>query len=145
MLRTTLVFICAGALGACSQLLGPSSGGDPNGVYSYLAQIGNAPVVEGQLTLVVADDSSVSGTWELRRVPASDTTITVGPQLGRGTLRGQLSGSELWLDLNPGWADNNVFLSFSTKTAAALAGMWDHSTLLGPIAGGPVRLRRVQR
>ena len=145
MRRTALLLIWAGALSACGQLLGPSSGGDPSGVYSYLAQIGNAPVVEGRLTLVVADDSSVTGTWELQRVPASDTTITVGPQLGSGTLRGQLAASGLWLDLNPGWADNNVFLSLSSQTAASLAGLWDHSTLLGSVAGGPVWLRRVQR
>ena len=145
MRRTLFSLIGAGALSACGGLLGPSSGGDPSGVYSYLAKIGKAPVVEGRLTLVVTDDSSVTGTWELQRVPGSDTTITVGPQLGSGTLRGQLAASGLWLDLNPGWADNNVFLSLSTKTADALAGMWDHSTLLGPVAGGPVRLRRVQR
>jgi len=144
MHRTTLSICGAAALAACGDLVRPPVG-DPSGAYSYLARIGIAPVVQGTLTLVVAADSSVTGTWELARVPGSDTTIAVGPQLGRGTLRGQLAPTGVWVDLNPGWADNNVFLSLLANASDRLSGTWDHSTLLGSVSRGPVQLRRLQR
>jgi len=117
---------------------------DPNGTFSYLARIGPTPVVEGTLTLIVAADSSVSGSWELHRVPGLDPTVSVGPQLGNGPLAGQLTTAGVWLDLNPGWADNNVFVALHSESAAELLGTWDHSTIIGPVTGGSVRLLRLE-
>lgn len=145
MRRTTLALVCAGAVLGCNEPLAPSRNWEPSGVYSYLARIGVVPVVEGTLTLVVAADSSVTGTWELRRVPTSDTTVSVGPQLGSGTLQGRRSATGIWVDLNPGWADNNVFLALDAKAYETLSGTWDHSTIVGPVTGGPVQLRRLPR
>jgi hypothetical protein len=145
MRRTTLLVLCASAVLGCREPAAPSSDWEPSGVYSYLARIGVFPVVEGTLTLVVAADSSVTGTWELQRVPASDTNISVGPQLGSGRLQGRLSATGIWVDLNPGWADNNVFLALDAKAYETLSGTWDHSTIIGPVTGGPVQLRRLQR
>jgi hypothetical protein len=144
MTRVTRSLICAAAITACGDAAAPAPTGDPSGVYAYLARVGLTPVVEGRMTLVVGD-SIISGTWELRRVPGSDTGIAVGPQLGTGTLQGRRTASELWLDLNPGWADNNVFLVLQPEVANGLAGTWDHSTIIGPVTGGPVQLRRVVR
>ncbi len=145
MRRTTVSLLCVGALVACDEPVGPPGEWEPSGVYGYLARIVAVPVVEGTLTLVVAADSSVTGTWELQRVPGSDPTLSVGPQVGSGTLQGRLSATGISVDLNPGWADDNVLLSLDAKAYDQLSGTWDHSTLIGPVTGGPVQLRRRQR
>jgi hypothetical protein len=134
------------AIMACGDPTLSLAGGDPSGAYSYVARSGLTPVVTGTVTLLVDGDSAVTGTWELRRVPGTDTTIQVGPQLGSGTLAGRLNASGIVaLDLNPGWADNNVFLAFGATARDLLTGTWDHSTLIGPVAGGPVQLQRLTR
>lgn len=129
----------------CDDPLVQAPSGDLSGVYGYLAQAGNVDVVTGMVRLQVQGDSSVTGTWELQRVPGSDTSITVGPQLGSGSLQGRRSPNGLWLDLNPGWADNNVFLALRLPVSSTLSGTWGHSTLVGPVAGGSVRLQRLVR
>ena len=146
----TLLTVVA-ALMACGDSSLPlatlsSADGDPSGAYAYLARSGITPVVSGTVTLRVDADSVVTGTWELQRVPISDTTIQVGPQLGSGTLAGRLNASGIVaVDLNPGWADNNVYLVLGGYTPYRLTGTWDHSTLIGPVAGGPVELQRLNR
>lgn len=144
MARRTILLLAA-TIGGCAAPSGPLASGDPSGSFSYLARIGPTPVVEGTLSLAVAADSSVSGSWELHRVPGSDPTVSVGPQLGNGPLAGWITPAGVWLDLNPGWADDNVFVSLHPKSAAELSGTWDHSTIIGPVTGGSVRLLRVER
>jgi len=141
---TVLLFVAATF--ACGDpSLSPVSG-DPSGVYGYVAHSGVIPVVTGTMTLQVDEDSVVTGSWELRRVPGSDPDIQVGPQLGSGTLAGRLDASGVVaVDLNPGWADNNVYLVLGGYTPYRLTGTWDHSTLIGPVAGGPVELQRLNR
>lgn len=131
---------------ACGDPTLSLAGGDPSGAYRYVARSGLIPVVTGTVTLQVAEDSAVTGIWELRRVPGSDTTIEVGPQLGSGTLAGRLDASGMIsVDLNPGWADNNVYLMLAGTTLDRLTGTWDHSTFIGPVAGGPADLQRLTR
>jgi hypothetical protein len=140
------VLLAVAAIMACGDPTLSTAGGDPSGAYSYVARSGLTPVVTGTVTLLVDEDSAVTGSWELRRVPGSDTTIRVGPQLGSGTLAGRLNASGMVaVDLNPGWADNNVFLAFSATTRDLLSGTWDHSTIIGPVAGGAAELRRLTR
>ncbi len=140
------VLLAVAAIMACGDPSSTTAGGDPSGAYSYVARSSLTPVVTGTLTLLVDKDSAVTGRWELRRVPGSDTTIQVGPQLGAGTLAGHLTASGMVaVDLNPRWADNNVFLALSAMARDLLAGTWDHSTLIGPVAGGPVELLRLIR
>ena len=134
------------AIMACGDPTLSLAGGDPSGAYEYVARSGLTPVVTGTVTLLVDEDSAVTGIWELRRVPGTDTTIQVGPQLGSGTLAGRLTASGIVaVDLNPGWADNNVFLALGGATRDRLTGTWDHSTFIGPVAGGPVELQRLTR
>ena len=149
MLRAQQVTVlcCVAVIAACEEpTLLHTPGGDPSGAYGYVARSGLTPVVSGTVTLLVDEDSAVTGIWELRRVPGADTTIQVGPQLGTGTLAGRLNASGMVaVDLNPGWADNNVFLAFSATARDLLTGTWDHSTFIGPVAGGPVELQRLTR
>lgn len=148
MRRATPVTVLStvAAILACADPTLSPAGGDPSGAYGYVARSGLTPVVTGTVTLAVDGDSVVTGTWQLQRVPGSDTTIQVGPQLGAGTLAGRLSVSGLVaVDLNPGWADNNVFLVLGGATRDRLTGTWSHSTLIGPVAGGPAELQRLTR
>jgi hypothetical protein len=110
--------------------LGP--GGIPAS-YSYEAytSAGNLLVV-GTLTLVLADSASIGGTWALDQVLASDK---VGPQVGTGKLAGMISGKSVWLNLNPGWVDNNVFLQ-GTMEGDRMRGKWMWSTFVGSTAEG---------
>jgi len=94
------------------------------------------PVVAGTLQLVAHDDSSVTGTWQIDWVVGADTTDSVGPQVGSGTTSGRLSADgSIGLDLNPLFADNNVFLD-GAVTTAGLSGTWTWSGIAGPIATG---------
>lgn len=144
MTRLTRSLLCAVVFAACSDGTAPAPTGDPSGAYTYLARVGFLAVVEGRVDLLVADDSSVTGTWKLQRV-LPNTGIEVGPQVGTGTLLGRRTDTGIWLDLNPGWADNNVFLALHPDSPGALSGTWDHSTIAGPVIGGAVRLQRLQR
>lgn len=96
----------------------------------------------GSATLQVSRDSSIAGTWEIGWAPGADTTAVVGPQVGTGTLAGSVGAEHTWIDLNAGWADNNVFLLARTADDGALAGQWQHSTFIGLVAEGLFELRR---
>lgn len=145
MRRTIGSLISVAVLVGCGDRATPVAGNEPAGVYAYLARLGPFPVVEGTLTLVLDHDSTITGTWDLHRSPGSDTTVAVGPQLGTGTLAGGRTAGVVWLDLNPGWADNNVVLALVPEASDALRGTWDHATIIGPITGGAVALHRLVR
>ncbi len=96
-------------------------------------------LLTGWLDLAVAQDGSIQGTWLIDWAPDADTTQVVGPQLGTGTLTGQLDNGQVWIDLNPAMSDNNVILTGTTSTAGPLprlVGDWTHVTLGGPTVAG---------
>ncbi|MCX6142957.1 MAG: hypothetical protein NTZ35_07030 [Ignavibacteriales bacterium] len=110
----------------------PPSGGSPSS-YSYSGY--NAKgllVVAGSMTLAVTDSWTVSGTWTLKCVAPGEN---VGPQTGSGTLTGSIQGARVMVNLNPGWADNNVFLSGSFDKDR-FSGTWMWSTFVGSTAEG---------
>ena len=88
--------------------------------------------VAGTLTMAATDSARIAGTWVLQGISSLDS---VGPQLGTGTLAGQLTGSKLSLDLNPGWRDNNVVLIGSIEREK-IAGTWTWITFAGPRTSG---------
>jgi hypothetical protein len=93
------------------------------------------PLLIGQITLDIAADSSVTGSWKLAWAPGADTTALVGPQVGTGLLAGRQAGTSLWLDLNPGWADYNVFLQADSRHPG-YAGQWYVGTITGTRSSG---------
>src|SRR5262245_45182049 len=141
MARAKLFLLVLGVAGAgCRAPADPVVAAVRNGSYDYLARLDGSPVVEGTLTLQIAADSSVTGTWALHRFPGSDTNLSVGPQLGTGSIAGHRSATSVWLDLNPGWADNNVFLVLTLDATDLLSGEWHYSTIIGPVSGGSAQL-----
>lgn len=109
---------------------------DPGGIpatYSYRAYSSQGPlVVVGTLTLAKTDGSLLSGTWAFEAVSLGDK---VGPQLGAGKLAGSIQGTTISINLNPGWADNNVILT-GTFGQDRITGTWTWVTFAGPTAQG---------
>jgi hypothetical protein len=132
-----VIFTLAFTVNACSD------GGDP---VASLPPLGSTPssysysgynskgvlVVIGTMTLAVTDSQVVSGTWALECIAQGEK---VGPQTGSGILRGSLQNSRVAVNLNPGWADNNVFLS-GAFDKDRFFGTWMWSTFAGSTAEG---------
>lgn len=99
----------------------------------------NEAVVTGTF-VVRAEGRTFSGSWETRLLKVG---AQVGPQVGTGNLRGEwdIEGQSVLFDMNPGWADNNVYL-VGAPDGSLLKGNWAHSTLTGVVAGGQFTARR---
>ena len=93
-------------------------------------------LLAGSLSLAIHADSTVTGTWVIDWVAGADTTARVGPQVGTGTFGGQqFADGSVQLNLNPLYADNNVFLS-ATVTRDGFSGEWSWSGLPGVLSSG---------
>jgi hypothetical protein len=135
--RPTAAWLGAALLlaAACSDATDVSAGLDAP--YKYTARDGGgAALVTGELTLAVAEDSIVSGSWSTHWAFGADTTTEVGPQVGHGTLAGRLRHDTLLVDLTPGNADNNAVL-LGTWTGDTIVGSWTWITVTGPRTSGP--------
>jgi hypothetical protein len=74
----------------------------------------------------------------------------VGPQDGEGTLQGTVEdtveGPTFAINLNPGIADDNVFLHGRFEDERArMEGTWSYATFVGPVAGGRFEAVRTRR
>ena len=110
-------------------------------IWAYTATTPGGVVLVSGTFRVIAEGRDFKGSWATHLVlPNAD----VGPQVGTGTLRGSwdIEGQTIGLDLNPGWADNNVFLT-GRFVGRDLEGTWVHSTLTGPRVAGEFVARRV--
>lgn len=126
-----------GLVVACS-----ANGVDPRGslksavLHYRAASAQGVPLLAGNLRLAVHDDSTVTGTWAIDWIAGADTSARVGPQVGTGTFGGQLlADGSVELNLNPSYADNNVFLS-ATATTDGLSGQWSWSGFPGVLSSG---------
>ena len=99
----------------------------------------NQAVVHGTFA-VRAQGRNFTGSWETRLLkPGAE----VGPQVGTGDLWGEwdTEGQSVMFDMNPGWADNNVYL-VGAPDGSLLKGTWSHNTLTGPRTGGQFTAKR---
>lgn len=104
-----------------------------SGTYDYTGyNADDVVIISGILQLDLSDSANVKGTWQLNQVGEESNT---GPQVGAGNLEGGFNNDLLMLDLNPGWADNNVFLigRFEDNT---FSGTWEYSGFAGVINQG---------
>lgn len=104
-----------------------------SGTYNYSGyNADDVLIISGTLDLNVSDSTHVTGTWQLNQVNDENN---VGPQTGTGNLEGGFNNDVLMLDLNPGWADNNVFL-IGKFEAGNFNGAWEYSGFAGAINQG---------
>ena len=123
---------------ACSTNgVSPGSGSLKSAVFHYQAvSVQGTPLLSGSLRLQLHADSTVTGTWSIDWIAGADTTARVGPQVGTGTFGGQLlADGSVGLNLNPSYADNNVFLS-ATVSRDGLSGEWTWSGFPGVLSSG---------
>ncbi len=98
-----------------------------------------AEAVTGWLLFSSESGESVTGTWELQQVGSPGN---IGPQIGRGTFEGSRGDQgTVNLDLNPGWVDNNVFLSGRFQ-GDIYSGRWAFSGFEGVLRDGTFDARR---
>jgi hypothetical protein len=101
--------------------------------YQYTAydSLGKA-IVQGTLTINFADSGSAQGQWDFFELhPISYR----GPQVGEGELIGNLSKNQIWINLNPHYADNNVMLQGELNNKK-ITGRWSWITIIGPTSSG---------
>ena len=91
-------------------------------------------VVEGVLNLSINATNRVQGDWNLHEVNTNKLK-RLGPQTGSGKLIGQIIEGKINLDLNPGWADNNVILD-GLITSTNIMGTWGYYGFAGKLRGG---------
>lgn len=137
LLRLLILAAVVVCLDACKDLGEADTGillpGGVPATFSYKGYSADGSLaVTGTMSLTVAADSSVSGTWNLDAVSSSDK---VGPQVGSGTLFGSVLNGSIAINLNPGWADNNIFL-FGAIAQDRFTGRWTWDTFVGPTASG---------
>ena len=119
--------------GLATQGGGAALGG---GSFDYIAcDADGRLLLVGQLALETTSGGVVTGTWMIGWVPGADRNVNVGPQIGSGELQGFFNAGQLMVDLNPGWADNNVYLAAEWQPGGG-RGTWSWSTIIGPQAGG---------
>lgn len=124
------VLIATTAAG-CGDATGPDP--VPPGAYVYTGSAeSGAVVIQGWLTLDTHDPARVTGSWHLEAVA---NIPNLGPQTGDGRLDGHADGNVLVVDLNPGFADNNVVLD-GRLGDGTFDGRWTYSGLAGPINSG---------
>jgi len=97
-------------------------------VYTGFDTSGNQ-VVTGTLHIFGIDSGVVRGTWSFT------ATGAYGPGSGSGPFEGEVHGDTLALGLNPGWADNNVFLVGRVEKGI-YSGKWEWDTFIGPTESG---------
>ena len=101
-------------------------------------------LVTGQLHLEWVTNL-VIGTWAFDYVgPGSPETAgrEIGPQIGQGELEGYWDGSRFLINLNKGWADNNVFLD-GVYDGTIFQGRWGWSTFGGERTNGTFVAHRI--
>jgi hypothetical protein len=128
----------------------PNPGGEQvaTGTYDYVAfgASDTTSRVVGTLTFqgeISNFPAHIEGTWNLQAVGDPGN---VGPQIGAGTLKGDVDDAGyLTMNLDPGMVDNNVFLvgSFVGGPRGSIEGTWRVSTFVGETASG--RFRAVPR
>lgn len=93
----------------CSWCDDPITGPDtPEGSYTYTAYDSTGTkIVTGWMKIEFDDSVNVSGEWKFDKIGNPEN---IGPQVGSGKLVGMYDEPQISINLNPNWADNNVFL-----------------------------------
>ena len=133
IIKPLLVIFCIFNI-LCSWCDDPITGPDtPEGSYTYTAfDSTGVKIVEGWMKIVFDDSVNVSGKWDFKKI---GTPENIGPQIGSGKLVGIYNEPKMSINLNPNWADNNVFLN-GDYNEDKIEGEWMYSGFPGVINKG---------
>lgn len=118
-----IFFVCICNLGA-EQAVYLYKGFDTNGVL----------VIKGILNLTISETNKISGDWHLQTT-SSKTSDEIRNTTDSGKLGGTINDNKIYLNLNPGWSDNNVMLN-GNVTTTNISGTWGHYGYAGLTIGG---------
>jgi len=105
----------------------------PAGTYTYTGfDSMGVKIVTGWIKIVFDDSTHISGEWELDKIGDPQN---IGSQVGSGNLVGILENNQLFVNLNPDYVDNNVFLTCPYDDQK-LTGKWNYSGFPGIINYG---------
>ena len=105
----------------------------PKDAYIYEAyDISGNMIIYGWFELVEDGLTFYSGDWNFEETYNSSSQ---GPHHGSGKLKGSKNGNIIFLNLNPGMVDNNIFLS-GLMSGDVIDGTWTYSGYAGNLASG---------
>ena len=84
--------------------------------------------------MTIDTDSTITGSWDFSAADGFSEK-EIGPQIGTGKLVGIIKAGKIFINLNPGWADNNIYLN-ADYFIDQFEGSWLWSTFIGPSASG---------
>lgn len=133
MIKPMIIVFCIFNL-LCSLCDDSINGPDtPEGSYTYTAYDSTGvKIVTGWMKIVFDDSVNVSGEWKFDKIGNPEN---IGPQVGSGNLMGIYNEPEISINLNPNWADNNVFLN-GDYSEDKISGEWTFSGFPGVINRG---------
>ena len=99
--------------------------------YQSFDSLGNL-IVNGWLEIKFIDSIRVEGLWHLNNL---SNRTDIGFQDGEGELIGNIENSSIILNLNPQYADHNVYLNGMIKEDL-FEGQWIWTTFIGPTNWG---------
>ena len=131
ILILTIIYSCE----KDNAIIGPS----PSGKFTYQAydSLGHL-IVDGWLTIEVVDSVTVEGSWNLDNL---SNRTDIGIQDGDGDLIGDIDDSTISINLNPQYADHNVFLNGKISDKI-IEGEWMWATFIGPTNWGTFKASR---
>jgi hypothetical protein len=105
----------------------------PPGSFTYQSydSLGNL-IVDGWLAIEMVDSFNVEGSWHLNNLRDRND---IGLQDGDGKLIGYIENSSISINLNPLYADHNVYLNGSIN-GDIIEGEWIWTTFIGPTNRG---------
>lgn len=117
----------------CSEKNPIEGNGSIEGTYSYTSfDTTNSLIVTGIFTLQMKDSVQISGSWSFGKI---GNPQNIGPQTGNGNLIGGLSSTEIWIELNPRFVDNNLHLTGNFENGS-IQGKWTWIGFPGPLNWG---------
>jgi hypothetical protein len=112
----------------------------PSGAFQYNAyDTSGALLINGWFTLIIQDSTHIRGEWHFKKM--NPPQKSAGPQFGDGQLSGSFQGTNLSINLNPTYVDNNVFLS-GPLTSHEYIGSWNWVSFIGRTGGGHFEAHR---
>lgn len=105
----------------------------PSGSYTYRAfDSAENQIVTGWMTINFDLENNIRGEWHFTSI---GNPQNIGPHTGNGQLEGSRDNGVIWINLNPDWADNNVFLK-DTVDNEIFSGHWEYAGFAGIINSG---------